>query len=93
MGIVLPVTESWVRYKAPAHYDDLITIEGTLAELSSFKSKFTYRVLRDEEGKQKLLAKGYTIHAPITRDGKLTRLPKELFELMKPHAAKIISKS
>ena len=26
MGFILPVTECWTRYKAPAFYDDLLTI-------------------------------------------------------------------
>jgi len=35
MGIVLPVTECYSRFKAPAYYDDLLTIETTVSELKS----------------------------------------------------------
>lgn len=89
-GFVLPVTETWARYKAPALYDDLLTIETTVAELSRIKCKFSYKVYKQQEGisKPKLLVKGYTIHAAITREGKLTRLPDEILEKLAHYASK-----
>ena len=80
LGFVLPVTECWSRYKAPAFYDDLLIIETTIAEVSKLKCKFSYRILRKEQGMErpKLLVKGYTVHAAVTREGKLTRLPDEI---------------
>lgn len=82
LGFVLPVTECWSRYKAPAFYDDLLTIETTIAEISNLKCKFNYRVVRQEEGieRPKLLVKGYTVHAAVTREGKLTRLPADIIQ-------------
>jgi len=88
MGFVLPVTETWTRYKAPAVYDDLLTIETSIAELSKFKFKFTYRVVREEPGsdRPRLLAKGYTVHVAVTHEGKLTRLPPEIINKMEQYA-------
>ncbi|BCL62137.1 thioesterase [Desulfomarina profundi] len=79
-GFVLPVTECWARYKAPAFYDDLLIIETIVAEVTRIKCKFSYRILRNEQdGKRpRLLVKGFTVHAAITREGKLTRLPDEI---------------
>lgn len=90
-GFVLPVTESWSRYKAPAVYDDLLIIETIIAELSRFKCKFNYRVCRKQAGdaKPKLLVKGYTIHAAVTKEGKLTRLPDEILEKIAQYATKV----
>lgn len=84
LGFVLPVTECWARYKAPAFYDDLLIIETTIAEISRLKCKFSYRIVRQEEGieRPKLLVKGYTVHAAVTREGKLTRLPEEIIQKM-----------
>lgn len=89
-GFVLPLTESWLRYKAPALYDDLLTIETTIAELSRIKCKFSYRVCRQQDGeaKPKLLAKGYTVHAAITKEGKLTRLPDDILAKLAQYATK-----
>ncbi len=81
-GIVLPVTECYSRFKAPAVYDDLITIETSLAELRKISCRFTYRITRKEPGieRPKLLVKGYTVHASVNKDGKLTPLPAEITE-------------
>ncbi len=80
LGFVLPVIECWSRFKAPAFYDDLLLIETTVAEVSNLKCRFSYRILRREEGitRPKLLVKGYTVHAAVTREGRLTRLPEEI---------------
>ncbi len=80
LGFVLPVIECWSRFKAPAIYDDLLVVETTIAEVSRLKCKFSYRILKEEPGidRPKLLVKGYTVHAAVTRTGNLTRLPEEI---------------
>jgi len=80
LGFLLPVTECWARYKSPAFYDDLLIVETTIAEVSKIKCKFSYRIVRQEKDveRPKLLVKGYTVHAAITREGILTRLPDEI---------------
>lgn len=89
MGFVLPVIECWTRFKAPAFYDDLLLIETEVSELTRLKCTFSYRILRDVEqgGKPRLLVKGYTVHAAVTREGKLTRLPDGILEKIAGFAA------
>ncbi len=84
LGIVLPVTECFTRFKAPAFYDDLVTIETSLSELKKVSCRFTYRISRTDKNKVKptLLVKGYTIHAAVTRDGKLTPIPESIITQM-----------
>lgn len=91
LGFVLPVTECWARYKAPAFYDDLLTLECEVAELSRLKCRFNYRIFRENEKdpKPRLLVRGYTVHAAVTREGKLTRLPEELLDKIKTFALSI----
>jgi acyl-CoA thioester hydrolase len=81
-GIILPLTESYLRYKAPARYDDLITIATSLAEVKFVSCRFHYRIIRAEEGREReqLLAKGFTHHACINRQGKLTPFPDNVRE-------------
>lgn len=79
-GLVLPVTESYLRYKAPALYDDLITIAVSLAELTKISCRFHFRITREEEGREQLLVKGFTKHACVNRQGKLTPFPPDIFE-------------
>jgi acyl-CoA thioester hydrolase len=88
LGIVLPVTECHVRFKAPARYDDLLLIETTLTGLKKVSCTFSYRILREEEGyKPRLLAKGFTTHASVNREGKLTPLPTEIARKLQPFLA------
>ena len=80
LGLILPVTESYARYKSPAFYDDLLTIETSIAELTKFSCKFNYRVIRQDQDRPRptLLVKGYTVNAAVTREGKLVRLPEDI---------------
>jgi len=72
----LPVTEASVAYKAPARYDDLLTLEVGLAEVRRASARFGYRLLRDGA----LLATGHTVHACVDLAGKVQRLPPALLE-------------
>ncbi len=79
MGIILPVIECHIRFKAPARYDDLLVIETSLTSLKKVSCSFAYRILVEEEGgKLRLLVKGSTVMASINRQGTLTPLPLEI---------------
>lgn len=77
-GFIMPVVESYIRYKASATYDDLLTIRTALVELKSVSCKFNYSIFRQPE--QKLLVKGFTVHAVVNRAGKLVKFPKDVHE-------------
>jgi acyl-CoA thioester hydrolase len=82
-GIILPVTETYLRYKAPAVYDDLITIATSLAELKKVSCRFHYRISCRREEREQLLVKGFTNHACVNRQGKLTPFPEEVRQRIK----------
>ena len=77
-GFILPVVESYLRYKAPATYDDLLTIRTALVELKSVSCRFNYTIFREHE--QKLLVKGFTVHAVVNRSGRLVKFPAGVYE-------------
>jgi acyl-CoA thioester hydrolase len=81
-GIILPVTECYLRYKASGRYDDLLSIATSLTELTRHTVRFHYRIssLRAEEAgsKELLLVKGFTKHACIDRQGKLRPFPAKV---------------
>ena len=79
-GIILPVTESYLRYKAPAKYDDLVTIATSLAEVKFVSCRFHYRITRWKKGQdqEQLLVKGFTNLACINRQGKLMSFPDNI---------------
>lgn len=81
MGCILPVTESYLRFKAPATYDDLLTISTSLVDVSKITCRFHYAITRDEEGRRPvLLVKGFTSHACVNRQGRLTSFPSTVME-------------
>ncbi|HSN91934.1 MAG TPA: thioesterase family protein [Anaeromyxobacteraceae bacterium] len=75
-GLLLPVAEAKVTYRAPARYDDLLTVETTLVEARRASARFEYRIVRDGE----VVAVGHTIHACVGSDGRVRRLPGDLLE-------------
>jgi acyl-CoA thioester hydrolase len=74
--LMLPVVEATVSYRAPARYDDLITVETSLEEVKRASARFGYRIVRDGE----LVATGHTVHACVDLEGRVQRLPAELHE-------------
>ena len=81
LGCILPVTESYLRFKAPAAYDDLLTISTSLVEVTKVSCRFHYAITRDQEdGRSVLLVKGFTSHACVNRQGKLMPFPPIVME-------------
>jgi acyl-CoA thioester hydrolase len=79
-GVGLPVVEAGCRYHRPARYDDLLAIETGIASLGRASVRFAYRVVREPDGE--LLADGFTEHCYLDRDGRPTRPPAALAELL-----------
>jgi acyl-CoA thioester hydrolase len=76
-GIILPVSEVYCRYKAPAHYDDLLEISTSLANTSKYSIRFNFLIHRLLD--YRLLVKGYSIHSAIDRiGGRLINIPEKL---------------
>ena len=57
-GIIMPVVEADVRYRAPAYYDDVLVVDVAFKELPSVRVPIAYTVRRD--GEDTLLAEGHT---------------------------------
>src|SRR5688572_16757813 len=57
LGIHLPVVEAYVRYRKSARFDELLSIETRLTELTRVKVRFGYRLLRPlPSGDEELIA-------------------------------------
>ena len=72
---IFPVIEARVRYKFPARYDDLLTIEVWMTLLQRVRLNFGHRIL-NQDGK--LILEAETFHACTSREEKPKRLPEEL---------------
>jgi len=64
-GIWLPVASVCCEYKAPAKYDDVLTISTRVSEFKGATIVMAYEIIRKETGE--LIARGETKH-PITDD-------------------------
>lgn len=73
-GIMVPVVEGTVKWVYPARYDDLLTVETRVAELSPARITFAYRIIRSGDGK--LCCEGRTVHAFLGTNGRPGALPK-----------------
>ena len=86
-GIFLPVAESHCKYATPAKYDDVLVIETSLDTKLKAGIKFDYKIYQ-EDGIT-LVARGYTKHPCVNRDGKVVRPPEFLKEII----TKVIAES
>lgn len=77
-GIIMPVVECQVRYKASAKYDDLLVIETTVGTVKPVSCRFDYRIIREADNK--ILVLGHTVNAAVDQNGKLVRFPKDLLD-------------
>jgi acyl-CoA thioester hydrolase len=80
--ILFPVIECHVRYQAPAHYDDLLTIELWPASLQRVRLNFNY-CIRNQAADRILEAE--TFHACTGLNEKPRRIPEELDQLLRPY--------
>ncbi len=70
-GFFLVVSKLEVKYRLPAHYDDVLTIRTTVTRTSPVRLEHKYEVLRDGA----LLCEGHSTLACVGRDGKLQAMP------------------
>lgn len=85
-GTFFAVVDAHVRFRVPAKFNDLVTIETTLTEVSRVKVLFRYRVLRDDDGGEVVLAEGDTTLACIDARGRPARIPAEVAAVLRPSA-------
>lgn len=76
-GYQLPLIEAGLKYKTPAHYDDLLNIEAVLRKLYSAKVHIEYKVFRNSDGT--LIVEGFTTHMFININTKKPIKPPSLY--------------
>ncbi|HVF29439.1 MAG TPA: thioesterase family protein [Pyrinomonadaceae bacterium] len=74
---LMVVAESYVRYKSPAFYEDVLTIRTQVAEVRSRSIRFIYEIVR--QGDDVLIAEGETLHL-VTDQNKKVKLIPEIYK-------------
>ena len=77
-GYMLPLVEAHVTYRGRASYDDLLTLDVSLAMVGRASVRFDVKITNAQTGQA--VAEGYTIHAIVNTAGKPTRPPSWLVE-------------
>ncbi|WP_158751046.1 thioesterase family protein [Acidobacterium sp. S8] len=67
----LPVVEATCRYRAPAHYDEVLTVETRIIALRSSVIRFAYNLFHVQSDVIRLLAEAQTTHVVV--DGKMQK--------------------
>lgn len=82
-GLMTPIYEVSSKYRAPARYEDVLTVEARLTKVTEYRMEFSYRIFC----KDTLIHTGKTIHVFVgSEDFKLTNLKKHfptIFQLLK----------
>jgi acyl-CoA thioester hydrolase len=79
--VIFPVLEARLRYKSPARYDDVLTIEVWPTTTERVRLNFSHRVV-NQNGASILEAE--TFHVCTGMNEKPKRLPAELLALLTP---------
>ncbi|HEY2407404.1 MAG TPA: thioesterase family protein [Polyangiaceae bacterium] len=73
LGIHLPVVEANVRYRKTARFDELLSVETRLTEITRVKVRFDYRLLR--ACSDEVVAEGFTLLACVDDEHVPRRIP------------------
>lgn len=71
-GFLLVIVSAAVRFRAPAQYDDLLTLRTTVERVRMARIDHRYELYRGET----LLAEGNTTLACVDREGRVQALPE-----------------
>jgi acyl-CoA thioester hydrolase len=71
---LMVVAESYVRYKSPAFYEDILIIRTQVAEVRSRSIRFIYEIYRETD--EALLAEGETLHLVTDMNKKVKLIPE-----------------
>ena len=79
---IFPVLECQLRYKAPARYNDMLTIEVWTTAAERVRLNFAYRILN---AAGTLILEAETLHVCTGLNDKPKRLPEELIGALSPY--------
>jgi acyl-CoA thioester hydrolase len=71
---LMVVAESYVRYKSPAFYEDILSVRTAISEVRSRSVRFSYEIYRASDGT--MVAEGETLHLVTDRDQRVRTIPE-----------------
>ncbi len=80
-GIIFAVSHVNVKYRQPARYNDILTVESNITELASFA--MTFETTIHNEGGTLLNAGTVKVVCVSSENGKACKIPDEIMEALK----------
>ncbi len=80
--VIFPVVEVQLRYKAPARYDDVLSVAVWVTAVERIRLNFAYRVVNQTNA---LILEAETFHVSTSLEEKPKRLPEPLVAALTPH--------
>lgn len=82
MGVMMPVLENHSTYKAPALYDELLTVRTTIKEMPGVRITFNYEITNENN---KLIHIGETLLVFVDmKSGRPCRMPEHMVKVLAP---------
>lgn len=78
--IYFPVTEARCRFRSPAHYDNVLTIQTWVSELKHATVEFSHKVIREDDSI--LIAEGISKLACLNANRKPAPMPEKVRKLL-----------
>ncbi|MEK7683898.1 MAG: thioesterase family protein [Verrucomicrobiota bacterium] len=79
---IFPVIECHLNYRAPARYDDVLTVELRVSQMTRVRLQFACQIL-NQHGT--LILKAHTVHVCTSVGEKPRRLPPSLVQALQPY--------
>jgi acyl-CoA thioester hydrolase len=78
-GYQMPVMEAHVKYLRPSRYEDVLIVTTWIDAVRGASMRFSYEIARGDEP----VAQGWTEHACLGKNGRPTRIPGDLRDLLR----------
>ena len=79
---IFPVIECHLNYRAPARYDDVLTVELCVSQMTRVRLQFACRI-HNQNGA--LILEAHTVHVCTSVGEKPRRLPPSLVQALQPY--------
>jgi len=80
-GVRFAVTEAHVRYRSPARFNDVLSVESCITRMHGARITFKQSIFRKKS--HKLLTEADIHLACISRNGKVSRIPASVASILK----------
>ncbi|OQY27448.1 MAG: hypothetical protein B6244_10780 [Candidatus Cloacimonetes bacterium 4572_55] len=87
-GFHFPLTEAFCRYKNASRYDDELQVFTWISKVRSRSIRFEYEIYR-KDGLP--IASGYTQHVVVRKDGRIVKMPSDIYKVYQRYDASLIS--